>query len=103
MGRNTGITVSKDNSRVSGYNIGVVKGKEIAQKVCFISLTLTLQVKLVLIQPQLILLTTMAESISQEHHINYSNVIPNLLVLVFTLIPIMMSCCGLHCTYSILH
>ena len=65
VGRNTGITVSKHNSRVGGYNIGVVKGKEIAQEVCFISLNLTLLVKLVLIQPQLILLTTMAESISQ--------------------------------------
>ena len=39
VGRDTGITVSKHNSRVGGYNIGVVKGKEIAQEVCFIKLT----------------------------------------------------------------
>mgnify|MGYP001795595170 CR=1 FL=1 len=39
VGRDTGITVSEHNSRVSGYNIGVVKGKEIAQEVCFIKLT----------------------------------------------------------------
>ena len=44
-GRDTGITVSKHSSTVSGYKIGVVKGKEISQEVCFNSLTLTLIVQ----------------------------------------------------------
>ena len=32
-GRDTGITVLEHNIRVSGYEIGVVKGKEIAEEV----------------------------------------------------------------------
>ena len=44
-GRDTGITVSEHNIRVSGYEIGVVKGKEIAEEVWLISLTLTLLVQ----------------------------------------------------------
>ena len=74
-GRNTGITVSEHNSRVSGYEIGVVKGKEIAQEVCFISL---LSVQLGQLQAQLIVLITMAESIFQEHHTHNSDAILNL-------------------------
>ena len=56
-GKSTGITVSQYSSRVSGYQIGVVKGNEIAQEVCF-----TILVQLVVLQPQLIVLITMAES-----------------------------------------
>ena len=37
-GKRTGITVSQYSSRVSGSQIGVGKGKEIAQEVCFIIL-----------------------------------------------------------------
>ena len=39
MGRGTGISIPKHSSTVSGYENGVVKGKEIAQEVCFIKLT----------------------------------------------------------------
>ena len=39
MGRDTEISISEHNSTISGYEIGVVKGKEIAQEVCFIKLT----------------------------------------------------------------
>ena len=52
-----------------------MKGKEIAQEVRFI-----IPVQLVRPQPQLIVLIKMAESNFQEHHINYSNVVPNLSV-----------------------
>ena len=56
-GKSTGITVSHYSSRISGYQIGVVKGNEIGQEVCF-----TILVQLVVQQPQLIVLITMAES-----------------------------------------
>ena len=93
-GKSIGITVSQYSSRVCGYQIGIVKGNEIAQEVCFITVA-----QLVLLRPQLIVLITMAESIFQKRHINYSNVIPSLLVLVLTLTPIMTPCCGIHTLY----